>query len=303
MKRLSTLMAILFVVSTAVTVQAGDLVRGVRNKISAGDLASGIAAVEDYRRTTGVDPEYLDAIGWLARGAQMLNRTDLAAVCVAELRKEIPAEKEDLIAPFGALIEVESRLIAGQEGRGAALRFLGDGLARARDLSLRSRINKNINLLSLEGQAAPPLDTADSAGAAPKRLSRLKGKPVLLFLWAYWCGDCKAQAATLARVWEKYREQGLALIAATRYYGTVGEKAATPAEEKQQIEKVWRESYTGLDGVPVVIDTEGVVRYGASATPTFVLIDRKGIVRLYAPTRLSEGDLSRRIEVVLAETP
>lgn len=45
-----------------------------------------------------------------------------------------------------------------------------------------------------------------------------------------------------------------------------------------------------------------MVRYGASATPTFVLIDRKGIVRLYAPTRLTEAELSRRIEELIEET-
>ncbi len=52
-----------------------------------------------------------------------------------------------------------------------------------------------------------------------------------------------------------------------------------------------------------MIDTETMVRYGVSATPTFVLVDRKGIVRLYTPTRLSEAELSRRIDEVLAETP
>lgn len=42
-------------------------------------------------------------------------------------------------------------------------------------------------------------------------------------------------------------------------------------------------------------------RDGASATPAFVLVDRRGIVRLYAPVRLSEGELSRRVEELLAE--
>ena len=54
---------------------AGDLVRIVRFKLSAGDLASGEAAAEEYKRTTGVDAEYLDAAGWLARGAQILRPT------------------------------------------------------------------------------------------------------------------------------------------------------------------------------------------------------------------------------------
>jgi hypothetical protein len=44
-----------------------------------------------------------------------------------------------------------------------------------------------------------------------------------------------------------------------------------------------------------------MVRWGASATPTFALLDRRGIVRLYTPTRLSEAELSRRIDELLAE--
>ncbi len=82
-----------------------------------------------------------------------------------------------------------------------------------------------------------------------------------------------------------------------------GDKAVTPAEEKAHVEKVWKETYPGLESVPVVLDTEAMIRYGVSATPTFALIDRKGIVRFYSPTRMAESELSRRIEAVLAETP
>ena len=277
---------------------AANLVSGVRMKLSAGDLASGIAAVEDYKRDTGVDAEYLNAVGWLARGAQMLHQPELAAQYVAELHQRIPDEKADLLGPFGAAIEVESRLILARDGRGASLRYLKAALTQAKDPALRSRINKNINLLSMEGQTAPPIDMHDYVGAAPQET---KGKPVLLFLWANWCGDCRAQAASLTRVWQRYRAKGLVLVAPTRYYGTVDDKPATPEEEKARVAKVWSESYAGLDGVTVPIDDRAHIGFGASATPTFVLIDRRGMVRLYTPTRLSEEELSRRIDAVLAE--
>ena len=55
------------------------------------------------------------------------------------------------------------------------------------------------------------------------------------------------------------------------------------------------------NGIPIPIDTGTMVRYGASATPTLVLVDRKGVVRFYTPTRLSESELTRRIEELLAE--
>jgi thiol-disulfide isomerase/thioredoxin len=283
---------------------AGELVRLVRLKLSAGDLASAVSAVEDYKEKNGVDAEYLDAVGWLARGAEMLRRPDAAAAYVAELRREIREEKPDLVVPLGAAIEVEGKLRAAREGRGSALRFLEEEFARAKDVALRSRIRKNINLLSLEGQPAPDFNRTDFIGTEPPSTAALKGKPALLFLWAHWCGDCRAQAGVLSRVLRKYRERGLVVIAPTRYYGTGAEnKPATPAEEKAHMAKVWAESYAGLEGVSVPIDTETMVRYGVSATPTYALIDRKGIVRFYTPTRLSEAELSRRIEAVLAEAP
>jgi thiol-disulfide isomerase/thioredoxin len=234
----------------------------------------------------------------------MLKQPDAAAAYVAELRREIREEKPDLATPLGAAIEVEGKLRAAREGRGSALRFLEEEFSRAKDVALRSRIRKNINLLSLEGQPAPDFNKTDFIGTEPPSLAALKGKPVLLFLWAHWCGDCKAQAGMLSRVLRKYRAQGLVVIAPTRYYGTGAEnKPAAPAEEKAHMAKVWAEAYAGLEGVPILIDTDAMAQYGVSATPTYALIDRKGMVRFYSPTRLSEAELSRRIETVLAENP
>ncbi len=299
-RTLSLLLFIVLCIAVA-PLQAGDLVRIVRNKISAGDIFSGAAAAEDYKRTTGVDAEYLDAIGWLARGAEMMRMYDRAAGYVAELRREIKAEKDEVLIPLGAAIEVEGRLRIARQGRGAALHFLNEELARAQNISLRSRIGKTINQLALEGSPAPVLNMSESFGPAPTSLAAYKGQPVLLFLWANWCGDCKSQAGILSRVAQKYRTQGLAILAPTRLYGSIGDKTATPEEEKAHVAKVWKESYPGLENVPVIFDTEGMVRYGASATPTFVLIDRQGFVRCYTPTRLSEAELSQHIDTLLSE--
>lgn len=283
------------------TLRAGDLVRGVRGKLSAGDLASGEAAVEEYRKKSGVDAEYLDALGWLSRGAEMLGKRDKASAWVAELRREIPQEKPELLIPFGAAIEVEGKLRLASEGRGAAIRFLEAELGRAKDPALRSRIRKNLDLLTLEGERAPELDGTETLAGPPVKLSALAGRPVLLFFWAHWCGDCKAEAAKLGRLRERYGDK-LAIVAPTRLYGTAADnKEAPPAEEKAHAAKAFAETYPGLSGVSVPLSTETMVRYGASATPTYALLDGQGRVRLYTPTRLTEAELSRRIDALLAE--
>lgn len=295
MKRIrSAAAALLLLLST--DLPAADLVRLVRFKLSAGDLASGEAAAEDYRRTKGADAEYLDAVGWLARGAQILGRREKVAGYAAEVRRAIPAEDPALLVPLGAAIEVEGRLRLTADGRGAALRYWEMELARAKDPSLRSRIRKNMNLVGLEGERAPEI------GGAGPRLASFSGKPVLLFFWAAGCGDCKAEAPKLARLYAKYAPKGLGVVAPTRLYGSGADhKDTTPEQESTQIEKVWAEIYPGLAAVARPVDAETMVRYGVSATPTYALVDKTGVVRLYAPTRLTEADLSSRIESLLTE--
>ncbi len=42
-----------------------------------------------------------------------------------------------------------------------------------------------------------------------------------------------------------------------------------------------------------------MLRYGVSATPTFVFVNRKGNVAAYSPTRMTEERLSSAIEALL----
>jgi hypothetical protein len=275
MKKILLLFAVLWTTSAFA---AGEVARLVRYKLSAGDITSAIAAAEDYKAEKGIDPDYLDAIGWIARGAEILKKPEIARSYVAELHRLIPIEADATLSPFGAAIEVEGRLIAASDGRGAAIRYFEDAYANAKAVSLRSRIRKNINMLSLEGQRALPIE-----GQA------LQNKPTLLFFWMAGCGDCKGQGPSLNRVWSKYKSSGLQMIGVTRQYD------GTPDE----IQKFWKETYPDLSDVPVVISTDTMVRYGVSATPTFALVDRGGIVRLYTPTRLSETELSRKIEELM----
>jgi cytochrome c biogenesis protein CcmG/thiol:disulfide interchange protein DsbE len=151
-------------------------------------------------------------------------------------------------------------------------------------VAFRSRIQKRWNQIGLVGRAAP-----DFGGT----LAKLKGKPVVLFLWAEWCGDCKSQAPAFVNIVNKYGPRGVAFVAPTRFY----EKDA--AAEQKKIDAQWRTTYKDLKIAGVPVSEQAMITYGVSATPTFVVIDKKGIVRFYAPTRLTEQRLASEIDKVL----
>jgi len=281
-----------------------DLVRIVRLKLSAADLASAEAWTEDYRRDHGIDATWLDARAWLARGAWMLGEHDRALSLAREVRAAIPSPTDDLLIPLGATYEVEGRILASRAGTAAGTRFFREAEKVSGNVPFRSRMWKNVNRLELVGQPAPEILSSDVIGGDAMSLAALRGRPVLLYFWAAGCGDCRASAPTLARLAERFGPRGLAIVAPTRLYGPGRDGTpATAAEERAEIESVLSTTYAGVRGMAVPVDTAAMVRYGASATPTFALVDREGIVRLYEPTRLTFDALAAAIEPLLAPAP
>ena len=193
---------------------------------------------------------------------------------------------------FGAAIEVQAQVLTANGDRSGALALLHKDLLAYRTTSIRTRIQKNINLLSLEGRAAPALEEREFLGVKPAPLLSLRGKPVLLFFWAHWCPDCKQEEHILAQVAREYAPAGLVMIAPTQRYGYVANgDEASPADELKYIEKIRHQFYADLLGVPAPVSEANFRNYGASTTPTLVLIDRRGIVRLYHPGAMTLDEL------------
>lgn len=278
-------------------------VQSMRSKLSAGDLESAVDILEVHRAQHGEDGKHLLGLSWLARGAMLVGDTARARVLAADVRARCAerlaagadlTKDSDLELALGAAIEVEAQWLERVRSRRAACDLLRAELARWPGPSaFRSRLHKRLDLMTLPGSAAPELVVEDRIGDPVPSLASLRGRPVLLFLWAEWCGDCKAQAATLARVRDRHAADGLAVIAITRYYGD--DRAA----EKARVDSVWTAVYSGLGPIPRAFSTASMERYGGSATPTYVFIDRKGIVRDYSPTRLSDAALESRLAAVL----
>jgi thiol-disulfide isomerase/thioredoxin len=139
----------------------------------------------------------------------------------------------------------------------------------------------------MEGKPAPTLE----------KVSLPKGKPVLIFFWAHWCGDCKAEGPILAKLKTEFGPRGLEIVAPTQKYGYVANGVeATPDVELPYIDQIRRERYADIITTPAPVSEENFRKYGASTTPTLVLVDRSGIVRLYHPGRMTYEELRPLVE-------
>jgi len=139
-----------------------------------------------------------------------------------------------------------------------------------------------ILLLLLSGtvQAANPLDELTIVPEAERQpapdfsienlrggnagLKDYKGKVVLLNFWATWCMPCRAEMPSMETAWQKYKDQGFAVVAVSVDEGSKG-----------RIETFARL----LDlSFPILLDPESEVSdmYKVSNMPTSFLIDRNG---------------------------
>jgi thiol-disulfide isomerase/thioredoxin len=282
-----------------------DVIQDVRVALEENRLEVAISRLEIYRDGHGIDPEYLEAASWVARAylsRQQLDQADHWAKQVETSahqmleHRQLDAEPHLPLA-LGAAIEVEAQCLAlqGQSSQAAAL--LRRNLVTYGHTSIRARLQKNLNIIGLAGQTAPPLAITNYIGIRPTPLSQLKGSPVLLFFWAHWCVDCKQEGPILSQLNSEFSAKGLKVQAPTQYYGYAANGVeATPGDEFAYIGRVWQHYYPGLQDIPVPVSKGNFDKYGASTTPTLVLIDRQGHVALYHPGFMSYNDLRAAIE-------
>ncbi|HWZ46125.1 MAG TPA: redoxin family protein [Candidatus Saccharimonadales bacterium] len=285
---------------------SAGIIQEVRLSISQNNFPAAESQLKAYRDQRGIDPEYLEALSWMGRGALAAGRLDQAQDYARTTEKQtisyIKTRKLDsdphLGIALGAALEVEAQSLAQQNKRAEAVTLLKRALAKYGNSSIRVRLQKNVNILSLSGQPAPTLEIVQHLGPQPVALGQLKGSPVLLFFWAHWCSDCKAEAPIMARLHSEYKD--LNLIGPTQLYGYTarGEEAA-PAQELAYIDSVRQKFYASLADMPVPVSQANFNAYGASTTPTIVLLDRAGKVALYHPGAMPYEELHKAIADVL----
>jgi thiol-disulfide isomerase/thioredoxin len=301
--------AFLIVLTLSVSAWAG-IIEDVRLSLAQNNFSAAESELDAYRGARGVTPEYLEAYSWLGRAALDAGQYDRAtayakqtkALVVEQLKTHALDAEPHLPMALGAAMEVESQALAARGQRTEAVALLQAALRTYGSTSLRDRLQKNLNVLSLEGRPAPALkSSSESLGARAPSLAQLKGSAVLLFFWAHWCGDCKAEAPIITQLRSEFAPKGLAVIGPTRLYGYTAQiEHASPTDELMYIDAVRHRFYSGLLDMPVPISAYNFDVYGASTTPTLVLLDRAGKVAWYHPGAVPYGELRGEIEKVVA---
>jgi thiol-disulfide isomerase/thioredoxin len=288
-----------------------DLIGDVRSQLAQNSFAAAASELNTYKAQHGITPEYLEALSWTARGAAATKQWDQAGAYATETRtlseQQLATTKHKLDAEphlpiaLGAAYEVLAQELDANGKHAQAVSLLRSALARYGNTSIRPRLQKNLNLLALVGQPAPPLQAAQSLGPKPPTLASLKGSPVLLFFWAHWCVDCKAEVPVIARLRQEFAPEGLVVIGPTKLYGYAAQGAdATPEQERAYIESVRERYYASLQDMPVPLSKQNFDAYGASTTPTLVVLNRAGQVAMYHPGAMPYEELRAAVEKAAA---
>ncbi|MFZ3265451.1 MAG: redoxin domain-containing protein [Terriglobales bacterium] len=286
-----------------------DLVGDVRTRLAQDSVSAAEAELRGYKAQHGVTPEYLEALSWMARGAAAMNQWEKADSYASETRnlceQQLTKRKLDADAhlpiALGAAYEVLAQSMAEKGHQAEAVRLLRTALARYGTTSIGPRLQKNLNLLAFVGRPAPPLQGTEYLGPKPPTLASLKGSPVLLFFWAHWCVDCKAEVPVIVRLRQEFGAQGLVVIGPTQLYGYAAQgNDAAPAQERAYIEAVRQRYYSRLLDMPVPLSKLNFKTYGASTTPTLVVLNRAGQVAMYHPGAMPYEELRAAVEKAVA---
>jgi thiol-disulfide isomerase/thioredoxin len=283
------------------------IVENVRYALAQNNFPAAEAQLDSYRNQRGANGEYLDAYSWLGRAALDQGKYEQAAayakqtktMAVDQLKQRSLDAEPHLPLALGAAFEVEAQAMVARGQRTQAVALLQSALRTYGNTSIKARLQKNLNLLSLEGRLAPALKSDQFLGAALLPTAQLRGSPVLLFFWAHWCADCKAEAPIITQLRSEFAGKGLKVIGPTQLYGYTAQiEHASAMDELQYIDAVRHRFYSGLLDMPVPISKYNFDTYGASTTPTLVLLDKAGKVAWYHPGAVPYGELRGEIEKV-----
>jgi len=143
-----------------------------------------------------------------------------------------------------------------------------------------------------EGFLAPDF-TLDTLDGKKVTLSELRGKIVLINLWATWCPPCRAEMPALENAYEQYKDSGVVILGLN----------VTNQDSEKDIPLFVDEF--GLT-FPILLDRDGSVSalYQLRGLPTTYFVNREGIIRtVVVGGPMNETFIRSKIEALLQEIP
>jgi thiol-disulfide isomerase/thioredoxin len=178
------------------------------------------------------------------------------------------------------LVLCSSVLWAESPSRTVVAAFTGAGLRPERELK------------ALPGFSAPLANVPGAAGAASgsTRLEDYRGKVLFLNLWATWCGPCRAEMPSMEKLYRRFKDKGLEIL------------AVNLQEQKADVEAFMRRNKLTF---PAALDGDGRIarQYGVMGIPTSYILDRQGrvILRLVGSINWDDPQIFAAFEALLAE--
>jgi thiol-disulfide isomerase/thioredoxin len=125
-------------------------------------------------------------------------------------------------------------------------------------------------------------------------LSELRGKIVVINMWATWCPPCRAETPPLEKSYEQYKDAGVVILGVD----------LTDQDSLSDVQAFVREfSLT----YPILLDRDGSVSntlYQIQGSPSTFFVNREGIIRtVVVGGPMSETFIRSKIEALQQEVP
>jgi thiol-disulfide isomerase/thioredoxin len=137
------------------------------------------------------------------------------------------------------------------------------------------------------GDAAPAVALRPVDPMGPHALAELRGHAVLVDFWATWCSPCRKTMPAIERIYEKYKDRGLAVVSVNIENDAVRARSFAAAFKPQLTFPLF------VDGGPAQ------AAFRVDAIPHLVLIDREGRLAFVHVGGMDAEDLDERVAELL----